>query len=299
MRTWRVGSFSMGGALVFLGVFLLLQQFLGWDPALVLMSWWPALFIVLGIEILLYLFFVKTENSRVKYDFISIIFIALIGTTGIGMAVLHSTGLFDFAQKVVSAEVRELDLPKYEESDVKGIKRVQVDTGPFAIAVETTDQKEISLFGTYQGDVLANETRIKEVSDYAMVEKKGDTIYIKMKAVPYNHFYRPMDGMKATLLLPQNIALELKGNWQPITVTPRNLLSDWNIDGAESVHVNVEKTTANLALGIENVDYLDEQDWDKIKKTDEDSIESALRKYGKGEHRLTIQGAYNVLLNEK
>ncbi|KRG11643.1 hypothetical protein ACA29_15925 [Lederbergia galactosidilytica] len=51
-------------ALVFLGVFLLLQQFLGWDPALVLMSWWPILFIVLGIEILFYLFIAKSENRK-------------------------------------------------------------------------------------------------------------------------------------------------------------------------------------------------------------------------------------------
>lgn len=298
MRTWRVGSFSMGGALVFLGVFLLLQQFLGWDPALVLMSWWPVLFIVLGIEILLYLFFAKTENSRVKYDFISIIFIAIIGTTGIGMAILHTSGLFEFAQKVVSAEVREMDLPKYEEKDIKGIERVQVDTGPFALSVEATDQQEISLFGTYQDDVFAGESKIKEVSDYVLVEKKGDTIYIKMKEVPYNHFYRSLDGVEATLLIPQNIALELNGNWQPITVTARKLLSDWDIEGAESVRVNVEKTS-NLTLGIDNVDYVDDQDWDQIKFTEEDFVETASRKYGKGEHQLTIQGANTVHLNEK
>ncbi|MCJ7840976.1 hypothetical protein MUB24_08685 [Lederbergia sp. NSJ-179] len=298
MRTWRVGSFSMGGALVFLGVFLLLQQFFGWDPALVLMSWWPVLFIVLGVEILLYLFMARTENSRVKYDFISIIFIAFIGTTGIGMAVLHSIGLFDFAQKVVSAEVREMDLPKYEESNLTGIKRLQVETGPFDLSIETTDQKEISIFGTYEGDGFANETRIKEVSDYAMVEKKGDTIYIKMKEIPYNHFYRSMDTGEATLLIPQNIALELKGNWQPIKAAPRNLLSDWNIEGAETVHVNVEKTS-NLTVAVDNVDYVDDQDWDEIKKTDADSVESALRKYGKGEHRLTIKGANTVHVNEK
>ncbi|GIN73249.1 hypothetical protein J14TS2_37240 [Bacillus sp. J14TS2] len=298
MRTWRVGSFSMGGALVFLGVFLLLQQFLGWDPALVLMSWWPILFIVLGIEILLYLFFAKAEDSRVKYDFISIIFIAIIGTTGIGMAILHTSGLFEFAQKVVSAEVREMDLPKYEESDIKGIERVQVDAGPFALSVEATDQQEISMFGTYQDDVFAGETRIKEISDYVLIEKKGDTIYIKMKETPYNHFYRSMDGVKATLLIPQDIALELKGNWQPITVAPRNLLNDWDIKGAESVHVDVEKTT-NLTLALDNVNYVDDQDWDQIKLTEEDFIETASRKFGKGEHKLTIEGADTVHLNEQ
>ncbi|MBO0992508.1 hypothetical protein [Bacillus sp. SD088] len=298
MRTWRVGSFSMGGALVFLGVFLLLQQFLGWDPALVLMSWWPVLFIVLGIEILLYLFFAKAEDSRVKYDFISIIFIAIIGTTGIGMAILHTSGLFEFAQKVVSAEVREMDLPKYEESDIKGIERVQVDTGPFALSVEATDQQEISMFGTYQDDVFAGETRIKELSDYVLIEKKGDTIYIKMKEIPYNHFYRSMDGVKATLLIPQDIALALKGNWQPITVAPRNLLSDWDIKGAESVHVDIEKTM-NLTLDLDNVDYVDDQDWDQIKLTEEDFVETASRKFGKGEHKLTIQGANAVHLNEQ
>lgn len=298
MRRWRVGSFSMGGALVFLGVFLLLQQFFGWDPALVLMSWWPVLFVILGIEILLYLFIAKDENSRVRYDFISIIFIAFIGTTGIGLAVLHSSGLFDFAQKVVSAEVRELDLPKYEESQLQGVERVQVDTGPFTLAVETTKQKEISLFGTYTGEMLGDKSLLKYVSDYAMIEKKGDTLYIKLKDLPHNRFYQSLDGMNATLLIPQDIALELKANWQPIKVTPRKLLSNWNIDGAETLYVHIDKQS-DLMLDAEHTDYLDEEQWDQVEKDGDDQIEFATKKYGKGAHQIKVQGANRVYLKDK
>ncbi|KRG11644.1 hypothetical protein ACA29_15930 [Lederbergia galactosidilytica] len=128
-----------------------------------------------------------------------------------------------FQQKSAKWICRNMRKTKYEENELKGIERMQVDAGPFALTIEATDQQEVSLFGTFHGDVFGDETRIKKVSDYAMIEKKGDTIYIKMKDVPYNHFYRSMDAVEATLLVPKNIALELKGNWQPITITPRNL----------------------------------------------------------------------------
>lgn len=73
MRTWRVGSISMGTLLLFLGVLLLLSQLAGWDSSHVLAGWWPVLLIVLGAEILVYLFQSKEEKPLLKYDFLSIL----------------------------------------------------------------------------------------------------------------------------------------------------------------------------------------------------------------------------------
>ena len=67
MRTWRVGTISMGASLLLLGVFLLLSQIVGWDLTRVMISWWPIILVVLGIEILVYLLLSKSEKPVLKY----------------------------------------------------------------------------------------------------------------------------------------------------------------------------------------------------------------------------------------
>ena len=79
MRTWRVGTISMGLTLILLGIFLVLSQLLNWKPAYAMTGWWPIIFIVLGIEILIYLFLAKQENPAVKYDVFSIFFVGFLG----------------------------------------------------------------------------------------------------------------------------------------------------------------------------------------------------------------------------
>ena len=45
MRTWRVGSFSMGIALLSLGIILLLSHFFSFDLTFVMTAWWPVLLV--------------------------------------------------------------------------------------------------------------------------------------------------------------------------------------------------------------------------------------------------------------
>ena len=116
--------------------FLLLAQVFKWDPAIAMVSWWPVLFIILGVEILIYLAVKKVEKPIVKYDFISIIFIGIIGTFGLGMAMLNATGLLEVTSQFVSAEERTSDLPKFEERLTDDIKRVSVETGSYSVTIE-------------------------------------------------------------------------------------------------------------------------------------------------------------------
>ena len=92
MRTWRVGTFSMGASLVFLGLILFFSRFLDLNLVQVMTSWWPLLLVVLGIEILLYLILSRQEKPLLKYDFLSIFFVGLIGTVDIAFALLSATG---------------------------------------------------------------------------------------------------------------------------------------------------------------------------------------------------------------
>ncbi|MBS4197293.1 hypothetical protein [Lederbergia citri] len=296
MRTWRVGSFSMGGALVFLGVFLLLQQVLDWDPAVALLSWWPLLFIILGIEILIYLALFNKENSHVKYDFISIIFIGFIGTVGLGVALLQTVGLLDVAKQHISAEVKTVDLPKYEEAILDGITRVQVDTGPYPVTIESTTSKTMTMFGTYRGDVAKKGFPLKDVSDYALVEKQGDTIYIRLKEIPYNRYSGFSGQMEPTLLIPENMNLEVNGKGNSLALKPRNMQSDWEVANGGYLEIMVSKDT-NVTLDVQNSRNLDVGNWENIKnvKNDYDNvIKSASKTIGSGKHTIVIKNADGV-----
>lgn len=298
MRTWRVGSFSMGGALVFLGVFLLLQQVLDWDPAVALLSWWPVLFIILGIEILVYLLFFNKENSHVKYDFMSIIFIGFIGTVGLGVALLQTVGLLDAANHYISADVKTVDLPKYEETMLDGITRVQVDTGPYPVTIESTPSKTMTMFGTYRGDVDKKGSPVKEVSDYALVEKHGDTIYIRFKEIPYKRYSGYSGQMEPTLLIPENMNLEVNGKGNSLALKPRNMQSDWEVVNGGYLDIMVSKET-NVTLEVQDSRNLDDGKWKNIQKVqneyeDEETVKSASRTFGSGKHTIFIKNADGV-----
>ncbi|CAM3884369.1 LiaF transmembrane domain-containing protein [Lederbergia lenta] len=307
MRTWRVGSFSMGAALVLLGVFLLLSQFLKWDPAIAMISWWPLLFIILGVEILLYLGFSKSEKQQIKYDFISIIFISIIGTFGLGMAVVNATGLLEVSKQFVIAEERTLDLPKFEEELTNEIKRVYIETGPYSLNVEGSQGEKAVMFGTYRGDMKKGDHSIKSISDYALIEKQGDTLYIKLKRAPMSRFMNYNDELNATILIPSNVELELIGEHNNLNLKPRDLQSNWSIASVGNVNMDIAEN-ANMKIQAVNVQEAGEADWQEVQggksnNQDEDNeYEESIPltgtlTYGSGKYTIKVKDSYTVEIN--
>nr|WP_144925962.1 hypothetical protein [Paenibacillus bovis] len=297
MRTWRVGSFSMGAALVFLGIFLLLSQVFDWDPAIAMVSWWPILFIILGVEILVFLAIGKNDKQYVKYDFISIIFISVIGTFGLGMAMLNTVGLLDVAHDVVSAEELTENLPKYEETLSDDIKRVVVETGPYELNIEATPANKAVLFGTYTANGL-KQSSVKEISDYALIEKQADTLYIKIKRLPTSKIFSNHGWMEATLLIPDTKQVEVKARGNDLQVETRKLQADWSISKAGTITFNV-KEDANISIQATDIQYLDEDSWN-IKKNDDEYADyvSGSYKIGNGEQIIQVHDSYKVQIEK-
>lgn len=309
MRTWRVGSFSMGAALILLGVFLLLAQFFKWDPAIAMISWWPLLFIILGVEILLYLGWGKSEKQYVKYDFISIIFISIIGMFGLGMAMLNATGVLEVSKQFVNAEERTLDLPKFEEMLTNDIKRVQIQTGSYHLNIEGTEGNKAVMFGTYRGDVKGKNYLIENVADYAQIEKQADTLYVKMKRLPTKRFMNDGSEIEATLLIPTNVELEVVGEHNDLNLKPRNLQANWSLTEIGTVNMDIAE---NADLKIQAIDLAEagEIKWKDAKKSSADSetmefddVDSAVEEtglqtgtltYGPGAHTIQVKNSYSV-----
>lgn len=292
MRTWRVGSFSMGAALLLLGVFLLLGQVFKWgDPAVALLSWWPIIFIILGIEIIIYMVKNKQENKHIKYDIISIIFIGIIGTCGLGMAMLSASGLLELAGDVVKAEVRTASLPTFEETDMNGINRVVVDAGPF-LNIETTTDKGVSLFGTYQEETVTGKQSIEKAADYVQAEKKGDTLYLKVKELPYQRFTGVRSEPEATLIIPSEVKLEVKGG-SSLSLKPRNLKQSWSIDSSGFVQLKMDENE-NIRVNANEVNEIIGEGWKNLKEEEESGLLSGNLIFGKGTNSISIYRASTV-----
>lgn len=301
MRTWRVGTFSMGGSLLFLGLFLFLSRFMGFDLVHVMSAWWPVLLIVLGIEILLYLFFSRQEKPILKYDFVSILFVGLLGMAGILFATLSATGIMGKVEDVVAREERSFELPDFSYQMDDSIKRVVLRTAAYQTTIEATEEKEVSMFGTYRTQTSKKEKLLANADDYVYANRKGDTLYVNVKTLPneLGPFYSHREVV-STILIPKGVELEVISTGGDLTLNPRELENDWNIKGVSSLDVKVAETS-NLSIRAVDVDNVNGADgaWDITKKGDPNQGDrvDAVHQSGEGKYHITISDTHYVSLN--
>ena len=315
MRTWRVGTFSMGVALLFLGMILLYSQFIDINLTQVMIAWWPMILVVLGLEILLYLFLSRQEKPFLKYDLLSIFIVGLLGTVGIGFAILNSTGIVEKVAEVLDRKEQSFELPEYTKQLPDHVKRVVIHSERSPITIEGATGNEVSMFGTYRAATAKKEELIQQASDYVSIQEKGDTLYITLKELPEElvPFYNE-GSLSATIVVPSEVKLEIFGSGNSVTIKPRMLLSDWTIDSTSNVSLYIQENSDVLvsAFGVEEWQGQKEK-WtivedDKQSETgtelqDQEIIDekipatSGTYQVGKGTHHLQVINAYSITLN--
>lgn len=304
LRTWRVGTISMGASLLFLGIFLLLSQFAGFSLSHIMISWWPIILIVLGVEILAYIFLSRKEKPLLKYDFLSIFFVGIIGMVGIGFAILSSTGLLDAIDDSLSQEEKTFELPTLTEKVDASIKRIVLDADQYPVKIEGTASQEVTMFGTYTASIAKGKKLVSKVEDYLSVQQKGDTLFVSVKRLPsetgpFHHYYAQLE---ATVLIPENVKLEIIGQDNHITLKPRKMKSDWAIENASDISLYIEKNS-DINVGAKRVSELVSENgkWTTSSSTqngiDGENFKNGTFKIGKGTHSIHIVKAYQVSLN--
>lgn len=159
MRTWRVGTFSMGLSIISLGCFLLFSVIQGTKVLDSLTAWWPVLLIILGVEILLYLLFSKKEQSFIKYDIFSIFFIGVLGSVGIAFTVYYQ---LDCQKKFVTLLTQRGKRVIFQMDNLiyLNLSKIVVDAGHQPLTIEGNNTNQIHLLGTYEITTKANENSI-------------------------------------------------------------------------------------------------------------------------------------------
>ncbi|MBL3644339.1 hypothetical protein JMN23_18445 [Bacillus sp. RHFB] len=303
MRTWRVGTISMGISLVGLGLVLLVSQIADINLTTILLSWWPLLFIILGAEILLYIYFSRKESSFVKYDILSILFVGLLGTTGIVLILLTSSGLMDQVRAAVNSEEKTVNLPGFNQKAGKGIQRVVLDSGPYPLTIESGNDGEVSVFGTYGERVMEDaDSLLKKAEDYLLVERNGDTLYISFKDLPIQNGLLDSGTMnlKATLIIPAELAVEIDGQSTDLVLKPRKLLNDWSVKDSGNLSVFLQDNS-DIKIDAREAEELEgpENGWKMTEVKQETNEEGIVKKNGifntgEGKHTLTVTDTFNV-----
>lgn len=106
MKTRRVGTISMALVLISFGILLFIGQFSQISALELAIKFWPAILILIGLEILWYVYENKKDEGTilVKYDIFSIFIVLTILIVNIGLYGLMETGILDLIKLKVSEE---------------------------------------------------------------------------------------------------------------------------------------------------------------------------------------------------
>lgn len=112
MRQWRVGTVSMAIILIAVGIIMIVSQASGVSAAEEIIRWWPLILIILGAEILGYIYFSKEEQPKIKFDAFSIFLVLVILLFSLGAYTVTSL----FSDKNMFNIASSMGLYKYESS---------------------------------------------------------------------------------------------------------------------------------------------------------------------------------------
>lgn len=213
MKRWRVGSLSMGIILLAFGILLLVSLIIKVNVINIVYMLSPIVLICLGLEILLHLFIKNDDGGdiKIKYDFLSIVFISVILFIGTGVYILTGLiGVFETKEEMFSAfGIRnETVYKEYEkEFDSDGIAVFGTLNN---IQIFSTDSDKIKI--EYY---IKINTSDKEYAE-SIIEKavkfdaeKQRTRMISNPAIIYNDHKLGYPTISCTVYLPENKTVNL------------------------------------------------------------------------------------------
>lgn len=210
IRTWRVGSLSMGITLMLMGTALAVSLWQDIEAYEMLLWVAPVVFIMLGAELLLYLKFSGSERAIVRYDWISVFFVGAVGMASLGLALLMSTGFFDelqrglqMTQRSAFVETKTVQVP----ADINKIVVHSLDGVEFS----ETNTREMKLFGQVR---YWSAEKLDRLDDSLLrTNIVGSTMYVMIGTVDRRDGGLVSDTIdpQLTLTVPKGVKLEERG----------------------------------------------------------------------------------------
>jgi hypothetical protein len=234
MKTYRVGTISIGILFIFLGIGMLTNQFYDGSFVNVVFNWWPILLILLGTEILLYLWRRKAnaENPKLSYDLASIFIIFVFGMVSIGLYTIQETGVLKVIQTNLQMKNYDIQTSPMVIDDVRGISTIKVIGNPMNLNLLSSEETMVTMYGSWDNIYAENEEKAHQLtSELLETERNGDTLFITInKPVSENTFaHSSSTNGYVTLYIPSTIDIDTDVEHSSINVHVEKLTSSWNI----------------------------------------------------------------------
>jgi hypothetical protein len=241
----KIGTITSSVGLIFLGVWMIININ---DPELgkQIFIWWPAIFILLGVEILIRVTG-KQEKDRAKFNYFTILIIFLYFATsiflnlsnGFGVAIDRIGGGIEFNGG--SFQIGSLNNTK----KISASKTIAVNGNRLVFKASNADIKicksEVQNI-RIEADVYVKEN--SSVKDYKIAEQKTAEGYeVKIKE-------SYIKQVKVYIYIPDGYDLKIDSDNCQVKTIDSNIKSNIDIDASNaniSLEGNIEKTNINVS----------------------------------------------------
>ena len=308
MRQWRVGSFSMALVLVLLGIVLLVAQYNELSAVELLVNWWPAALILLGIEILLAGYFSKEDHPRLKYDFFAVLMVVFVGLVSLGIYTLTSSGMMDMLNHALAASNYAVELPEERLAIPENIKKIVVERVDSNLTIRSQKEtEEVVYFGQAQISAASFE-EAEEIASYDIFKSKlvGDTMYLQLEGFPRPGGFEPQGilSTSTTLILPGDRKFEFAGNnsYGSLDLVLEHLENNWFIDHMGPIRVKLDEHIALEVRAVSEYELGGNVDWELEERKEttgqgKEKIKGTL-KIGEGGGLLQLFSGHQIIIDQ-
>lgn len=178
-----MGTVSMGLILVAVGILLLAAEIWGFNGAYLIIRWWPVILIVLGIEILAYVFWSREEEPKIKFDGLSIFLTIMVILISCGVYGVHSIIKSEFSTGIL-AELgyfkNHTVITENYDFDPASVNKLQVNNSHGQIRVEHYNGDTIKVDSSI---VIENndEEKARQLAQHLVEITEGETLSINTR----------------------------------------------------------------------------------------------------------------------
>ena len=308
MKKRRVGTFALGVFLIGLGGLFFYAQFNEKNALEIAATWWPLILVLLGLEVLWYVYTAKEEAPKIKYNFFSIFIIFLFLIVSMGVYGVSQIGLAPHLQARLSAQEFQLQTLPEEVTLDETIKKIVLDVPSSDLRLRTGTEDHVMIFG--EAYVTAENRTMAEklIAPKMLVDRKvGDTLYLSFNlplAISNSAIYARIEEI--TLIVPADRSLEVKSN-RRLEVDVTGLKNRLLIEGRGTTELNnPAQSDYALTASVEaehclqgNAEWtlLDKKRGEEEQKGNPSPIQGELT-FGEGRYKINILSSGTVVVNK-
>jgi amino acid transporter len=305
MRRWRVGTLTLGVLMIVVGITMLAAQLKQMVLLNVFLTWWPIILVLLGGEILWYIYSSKEPEPKVKYDVFSMFIVFVLVFCSIGMYAITSTGIMHRVTETVSSHYVTVEVPRQAVAVSPEVEQVILRAPTGKVRVESADSQEVVLLGTATIKATGQEQAEELAAGMRLVGHiEGNVLLLNIMPTPRaSDLKQGALDQEFTVILPKGKKVKIEGSSFYNMSIASNVLNDlWMVSGRGNLILYVDRY-ADLTIEA-NVDRSDQLggnvEW-SINSGGEGKMHgsriSGILTLGQGQHRILIVEADRVTVN--